>query len=487
MDTKDILERIPFGVVVWKAQGPDPADLVLEYANGMTAEESGFDARTIVGQRMGDALPAAIDFWGRTFLEVLAGDVPATREASFGDERHPNRVHRVHMTPLGDDRLLVLNENVTEVKEAEAQLASSVRELERFAGAVAHDLKSPLTSMYGFADLVLRTEDVLSPDSRGMLERVRENALRAGRMIDDLLDFARTAGPTGERQVVDLADVVSWVGDVLSDDIRELNAALVTDALPVVEGNPSALRQVFLNLISNAVKYRQPGTSPYVSVTGVRSVDDRAVIEVTDHGVGVPRDMRESIFELGTRVHHGSHAAVEGSGIGLATCRVVVERHGGSIEMLEGPGGVGSTVRLVLPAWDGERIAEPEADPPAGLTVAAIDDDLDTLRLLRDAAAGAGLTWLGDATGPSEGREMLRRLDRDPDVIIVDYRMAGTDGIAFARELLQENPRRRVIMYSSHVDAELRQAASDAGIAACVRKQDTADIAVVIRSLMRAA
>ena len=216
--------------------------------------------------------------------------------------------------------------------EANARLSTANERLEHFAGQVSHDLKNPLTSVaLSLESLEL---DVTDSEQLDTLARARRGVDRMDSMISDLLVFASQGAPPGD----DLVDLGVQLGLALDDLANRVSPGAVSvGALPVVRGDSAQLRSVLMNLVDNAAKFTDDGETPEIEVDA-RIVDGRHRIEVRDRGRGVPQDRTERIFAPLARLDK----SVEGVGIGLATCRRVVEAHGGTmgVEAREGGGSV---------------------------------------------------------------------------------------------------------------------------------------------------
>ena len=248
---------------------------------------------------------------------------------------------------------------ISELRWKEIQLEQANRSLEEFAISIAHDLKNPIATIRGFAELLPQIIGTDVPAvARELLDRLIANADRAVAMIDDLLEYARFARPYDERAPVVLPDVLTWVEAMLDEDIRTTNATISRGSLPQIHGNATALRQVFLNLISNSIKYADTDRAPVVTIEGAPGpAQGMVTIRVSDNGRGIPKEARDTVFQLGWRGEDTS--AVEGLGIGLAVCRVIIANHGGAIQADEGPDGIGTTISIVLP---GSRDAPAQED-----------------------------------------------------------------------------------------------------------------------------
>jgi len=223
-------------------------------------------------------------------------------------------------------------------------LRRSNAELEQFASFVSHDLKSPLHVILANIELIdLQASERLPPEMRSSLERVGHAATRMATLIDDLLAYARL-GAQGEPRAVSCQVLVDQVIADLAGLVEESAATITRDALPVVLAHPVQLEQVFRNLVENALKFRSDAP-PRIHL-GCRRVDGAWEFSVADNGIGIEPRHQEAIFGVFRRLH--ANTAVPGTGIGLAVCRKVVERHGGRIGVDSVPG-QGSTFRFTIP------------------------------------------------------------------------------------------------------------------------------------------
>ncbi len=218
--------------------------------------------------------------------------------------------------------------SLMEIQAVQAELARSNERLASFAGQVSHDLKTPLTTLSLSLSLIreqIEDGEQLDEGSVGLLDRAIKGSTRMADLIDDVLDFARLGGTLKATEV----DLDFVLGEVLQDLNAELDdVTLHIGRLPVVIGDRSQLRAVLQNLVGNAAKYRTDFRAPEVSISS-RHVQRAWRIEVTDNGRGVPPSERHRVFEPLARVD--VDPAVDGSGIGLATCRRIVGAHGGRI------------------------------------------------------------------------------------------------------------------------------------------------------------
>lgn len=213
--------------------------------------------------------------------------------------------------------------------EQNDELVRSNRELEQFAYVVSHDLQQPLQSITGFAKLLLlRYEDSLDEPAIAYLHRMMDSGSRMQRLIQDLLAYAQVNKQEQPFESVDCNRVLEQVLDNLQAAIAEKNVVLTYDPLPTVVGSEVKLIQLFQNLIGNAIKFTHPGVTPHVSIS-VMQQDTKWLFSIHDNGIGIDAQNLEKVFDVFHRVH--STKDYPGTGIGLATCKKIVEIHGGYI------------------------------------------------------------------------------------------------------------------------------------------------------------
>ncbi len=234
-----------------------------------------------------------------------------------------------------------------QLQEHSAELARSNKELEAFVYTVSHDLKEPLRSIEAFSRILHeehRTD--LADEAQRYLDIISDSAVRMRQLIDDLLAFSRVGRQQSLPQPVNLVEVVHEVIAALQFSIDDARAVVeVPSGDAIVTGHPVLLRELFANLLGNALKYRHPERAPRVAI-GFRGLASAGVkVTVSDNGIGVPAAYREQVFGLFYRLH--GRDDYPGTGVGLALCKRIVEQHAGAIALDETPGG-GCTVRLTL-------------------------------------------------------------------------------------------------------------------------------------------
>lgn len=326
-----------------------------------------------------DANPAAAQFYGypldrlRTMQiseinilspEAIAAEMDAARQARRQHFLFPHRiasgevrdveVYSSRVQVHGRQLLLSLVHDITERSLAERALQQKTKELERsnaeleaFAYVASHDLRQPLRVVSNYLSLLERTlNESLDEETREFIGFARDGAQRMDRLIVDLLEYSRVGRKAKPFRPVPLAEVVDNALFNLEMAVADAGAEIrVEGSLPTVAGDGAELERLFQNLIGNAVKYRLPDRVPQVVVACRKHGEDWR-IDVTDNGIGIPAEQRDRVFGIFQRLHRRDE--YEGTGVGLAICKKIVEHHGGRIWVEDAPGG-GSRFSLVLP------------------------------------------------------------------------------------------------------------------------------------------
>lgn len=261
---------------------------------------------------------------------------------------------------------VVIFKDVTERKRAEealnrkaAELARSNAELEQFAYVASHDLQEPLRKIQAFGDrLKTKCDAVNLQEGRDYLERMQSAAARMQTLINDLLTFSRVISASQPFVPVDLNDVTKGVLSDLEVRIEQQKATVEVGELPTLEGDPLQMRQLLQNLIGNALKFQPPNAQPLVKIharilkslfAGTPEEDpyaEQCELTIQDNGIGFDEKHTEKIFAVFQRLH--GRDEYEGTGVGLAVCRRITDRHGGIISATSKPG-AGATFIVTLP------------------------------------------------------------------------------------------------------------------------------------------
>ena len=346
------VEQSPVSVVITDIRG------VITYVNPCFCSTSGFDSPDVVGLtpdvvKGGETSAEAYKALWSTITDgnVWRGMFHNRRkdgsyywdEASISPVRGPDGEisHYVGISQDVSER----QAKDQELRKAIERLTNANAELERFAYVASHDLQEPLRTLTSFTQLLERRySHALGPEADEYMTFIVDAAKRMHRLINDLLTYSRLSGTEGGFGPISLADACHQALDNLKSSMEEVAAEVVVGPLPQVVGDELQLMQVFQNLIGNAIKFRRADRAPRVVVEARRG-DGEWLISVQDNGIGVSTTDQD-IFEIFRRLH--SHAEYPGTGVGLAVCKSIIQRHQGRIWM-ESKSGDGSTFFFTLP------------------------------------------------------------------------------------------------------------------------------------------
>ena len=299
----------------------------------------------------------------RTLRDMLRRGPQRDQERLFRDKSGHQIDVSISVSPVHEEEIeegaVVIVRDIRERKRAIEELHEFTRklqasnaELEDFAYVASHDLQEPLRKIQAFGDrLRSRYASALAPEAVDYLERMQNAASRMQTLINDLLTFSRVTTKGQPFVPVDLNRVAGEVLHDLERRITETQAEIIVGDLPVIEADPLQMRQLLQNLVSNAIKFHQPGVPPQVRVSATVN-DHRAEIVVEDNGIGFDEKYAEKIFTMFERLH--GRQTYEGTGIGLAICRKIAVRHNGDIVARSAPG-EGATFIVTLPAEHPEK------------------------------------------------------------------------------------------------------------------------------------
>lgn len=294
------------------------------------------------------------------YIESLSREDTVTFEMTMqriDGSTYPAEVH-LSLSPAEKPPMcMAIVQDITERKRAEAELRSFTEHLERankeleyFAYIASHDLQEPLRKVSLFSSRIERKyASVLDDDGKNYIRRMQNSVQRMQTFIQDLLKYSRLSGTDKNAyQSVDVAHVTRNVVDDLEHIIKATRGRIDIDSLPVIQGNPVQIYQLFQNLCSNALKYHREGVPPHVSIRCEEN-DKYYQIVVEDNGIGFSNNHKDRIFGFFQRLH--ANDEYEGSGIGLAICRKIMDNHDGFIDA-EGWEGKGARFVVAFPRTD---------------------------------------------------------------------------------------------------------------------------------------
>lgn len=335
----------------------DPVDYIFLEINPAFEELTGLKAEDVVGERATQVIPGLED---TPFIEIYGRVAQTGEPIRFQQYAAPlNRHYEIAAFSPAPGQFAVSFVDITPLKQQEQQLRQyakrleqSNRDLEEFAYIASHDLQEPLRKILAFGDrLQQREAERLSAEGKDYLQRMTGASARMQTLINDLLTFSRVSTRTQPFEEVDLNETLNGALSDLQIRLRESGGEVNAAPLPTIEADPSQMRQLFLNLISNALKFHRADTLPRVQVEGrvlTNNGQEEKVAEVTvrDNGIGFSPEHAERILQPFQRLHGRSR--YEGTGMGLSICRRIVERHSGTLKA-EGEPDEGATFTVTFP------------------------------------------------------------------------------------------------------------------------------------------
>ncbi len=265
-------------------------------------------------------------------------------ELYFNNKRHyitAGRLQILNLLLSTYDAAIQRNKELQNGKEAlqslNARLEAANRELESFSYSVSHDLRAPLRSISGYSQLLAQdSASTLSSEARRHLKVITESSRQMEQLIDDLLEFSRMGRADMSESIVDAHALVQETIHNLDMATQGRSIAWKVAPLPPVLGDAALLRQVFANLLGNALKYTRPRAEAEIEIGSAGEEDGRLIVFVRDNGVGFDMQHAGKLFGVFQRLHRADE--FEGTGIGLATVRRIIERHGGRVWAEAAPG-----------------------------------------------------------------------------------------------------------------------------------------------------
>ena len=339
------------------------------------------------------------------------------------------------------------------VEEEREQLLSREHELrqtaeeanrlkDEFLAIMSHELRNPLNVILGYAELLLRTEEIkATPSLKRMADAVKRNAMAQSKLIRDLLDLSRLRSGKLElnRETVSPVASIEHAIETVSMDAaaKEIRIEVTgPDDLLFVKADPVRLEQIIWNLLNNSIKFTPVGGR---IIVGLEEDGDQIVLTVEDNGQGIDPSFLPHIFEIFRQADAGTNRAQAGMGIGLAVVQQLVELHGGSVTAGSSGVGKGALFKIRLPrSVERKSAIETSIDlgleSLEGMTILVVDDSEDTTEMVQHLLEISGADVYA-ATGGIDALRLAR--ERDFDVVLSDISMPGMDGFEFLQKLRQ--------------------------------------------------
>ncbi len=326
-----------------------PIDFVYLEVNSAFERLTGL--KNVIGKKITEVIPGIKESYPEVFEiygRVALTGVPEKFEIDF---KPLEAWFSISVYSTEREYFAAVFDNITERKRAEEELACSNAELEQFIYIASHYLQEPLRTVSNFSQLLAkRYKGELDAKANQFIGFIVDGTTRMQEMIDDLLEYSRVSTRTKPFQPTDCETVLDQALANLKEAVEESGAIVTHDPLPAVMADASQMVQLFQNLLSNAIKFRKD--KPLIMVSAAQK-ENEWLFSVKDNGIGIAPEFMEHIFKMFEREHAG--AEYPGTGVGLAICKKIVERHGGRI-WVESEIGKGSTFYFTIPV---KRVEQP--------------------------------------------------------------------------------------------------------------------------------
>lgn len=437
---------------------------------GLQEDVNGASLWSLLSEKSHPAIRSQLDLALATGKPVLFDDQITTDERFFHIRGFPNHQGLfVYVQDITARRDLELRreELLDEERKARSEAEEANRLKDEFVATVSHELRTPLTTILGWSELLGRKAQNNPEFGEGLAIIERSTRLQA-QLIEDLLDVSRlTTGKLRlDLEVMDLSEVISDAVKAARSEAAAKHIQIVsklgTDEV-FVKGDASRLGQVVSNLISNALKFSPENQEVTVALT---ATDDKAIITVTDRGIGIDADNMPIIFDRFRQANASITRKHGGLGLGLAIVKQITELHGGDVSAESEGLGKGSTFRVVLPLT---KLTLPTGEPTArqeslakieGLNILVVDDDDATRTLLTALLTDSGAS----VTSAPNAIDALRELDEtSPEIIVSDIGMPEMDGYEFMKTVRGRGLKIPSIALTAFSRDEDRKRALDSG------------------------
>jgi PAS domain S-box-containing protein len=489
------IQEIDQGIHIMEAQ-PHVQGPLIQYVNAGYSRITGYSYEEAVGQRAGfirgnDSDPQKL----KQITSAMSEGANITLEQVYQRKDGSHFTGELHLSPVHNDtgevsHYIGLLSDIDLRKQAEAalheardQALENSRLKSEFLSNMSHEIRTPMNGIIGMTDLLLDTQ--LDPEQRDFTGIVRDSAQALLVIINDILDFSKIEAGKLEIEVTDFSTVQVVEGSIelLTAKAHEKGLTLASfsdpNLPPRLRGDPTRLRQVLLNLISNAIKFTDKGSVELSAMPVQLGNQSWLRFEVHDTGIGISPSVQAKLFQSFTQADSSTTRKYGGTGLGLAICKRLVELMGGQIG-IQSSEGQGSNFWFTVPL-EVSNTPDPhsteqrrQANDATDLRVLVVDDHASDRKIIHRYLASWGLMNDG-ASNAAEALKLMRDaidVGMPYNLAMVDYVMPGMNGIELA-QTLRSDPKfaaTRLVLMSAHDQRELFERALESGFADCLHK-----------------
>ncbi len=350
---REVIDHLPIGIMLWKVEDVgDPGSWRLILSNAATNEATGISWKDFAGKTLREGFPKALEtnvpeIWRRAMLSGRTEQMP---DLNYEDRNVSRGIYGIIAVPIGNKYLCEVLRNITvdrKIDEYVSLLENANQEIESFSYSVSHDLRAPLRAIDGFSRIL--SEDYggeLGEEGKHVVDTIRKNTDKMGRLIDDLLNLSRIGRKEVNKEKVNMKELAIKVFNDLRIAVPARDIELNIGEIPSANVDPILIEQVWANLISNAIKYSKIKDKVIINI-GSDTKDNEVIYFVRDNGVGFDMRYVAKLFGVFQRLH--DEKDFEGTGIGLSIVKKIIIKHGGRV-WAEGKVNEGATFYFSVPA-----------------------------------------------------------------------------------------------------------------------------------------
>lgn len=327
------LDDLPVGIGVFQVEDlEDIKSIRYVFMNKVVLYQMRKNREEVFGKRIIEVAPEAYEHEvGLQIIEVYRKVAAEGGSIDLGIVEYSNHLvngkYECSAHHIKDNYVYVMLRNVTELEQTKNELEQKNKELSQFAYIASHDLREPLRTISNFAKIIQeRYQGKLDDQANKYLSFIFEATGRMRNLINDILDYS-SIGQRKEMVKVDCKKLVEVIQQDLEAKIKDTNTTIEVGELPSVNGYQTELRMLFQNLISNGIKFNKPGIAPKIKISAKEQ--DGWTFNIQDNGIGIAEEHKDRIFNAFQRLH--TRSEYEGSGIGLAHCKKIIELHKGEL------------------------------------------------------------------------------------------------------------------------------------------------------------